>query len=51
LDQQVVVLEELETEFVAVRARTIEKHPGAHYATIKEIGEEMIFFYRSPSLL
>jgi hypothetical protein len=34
----------METEFVAVRAQTIEKHPGAHCASIEEIGEEMTFF-------
>jgi hypothetical protein len=40
----VKVLEELETEFLAVRARTIAKHPGADCASIEEIGEEMAFF-------
>jgi hypothetical protein len=45
LDRQVVVLlEEMETEFLAIRARMIKKHPGALCASIKEIGEEMTFF-------
>jgi hypothetical protein len=37
-------LKELKTEFVAVRARTILNHPGAHCASIEEIAEEMSFF-------
>jgi hypothetical protein len=46
LDNQVKILEELETAFVAVRALTIVKHPGAdHCASIEEmIVEEMAFF-------
>jgi hypothetical protein len=34
----------METEFVALHARTIKKHTGAHCASIKEIGEELTFF-------
>jgi len=44
LDRRVKVLEELKIEFLAVRKRTIEKHPGADCAPIEEIGEEMTFF-------
>jgi hypothetical protein len=44
LDRRVVILEELETEFVAVRDRTVFKHPGANCATNEEIVEEMVFF-------
>ncbi len=44
LDQQVKVLEELETEFLAVCAQTTVKHPGADCASVEEIGEEMTFF-------
>ena len=44
LDRRVKVLKELELEFLAVRARTIEKHPGADCASVEEIGEEMLFF-------
>jgi hypothetical protein len=39
----VKVLKELEIEFLAVQARTIEKHPGADCASLVEIGEEMLF--------
>ena len=44
LDRRVKVLEEMEAEFVSVRARTIEKHPGADCASIQEIAQEMAFF-------
>jgi hypothetical protein len=44
LDRRVKILEEMETEFLAVRARTIEKHPGADCASNEEIEEEMTFF-------
>jgi hypothetical protein len=44
LDQRVKVLKELETEFLAVSAWTIEKHPGTDCASIEEIGEKMTFF-------
>jgi hypothetical protein len=44
LDRRVKVLKELETEFLALRARTIVKHPGADCASIKTIREEMTFF-------
>jgi hypothetical protein len=45
LDQQVKVLDELETKFVAVpRDQTLEKYPGANCATNEEIVEEMLFF-------
>jgi len=44
LDRQVKVLEEMEAEFLSVRARTIEKHPGADCASIQEIAQEMAFF-------
>jgi hypothetical protein len=43
LDKRVQVLDELEKEFVAVRARTIEKHPGADCVSLEEIREEMAF--------
>jgi hypothetical protein len=44
LDRRVKILEEMEVEFVLVRARTIEKHPGADCASIQEIAQEMAFF-------
>jgi hypothetical protein len=44
LDECLKILEEMETAFLAVRARTIEKHPGANCASIEEISEEMTFF-------
>jgi hypothetical protein len=44
LDRRVKILEEMEAEFVSVRARTIEKHPGADCASIEEIAQEMAFF-------
>jgi hypothetical protein len=44
LDRRVKVLDELETEFLDVRERTIAKHPGADCASIAEIREEMTFF-------
>jgi hypothetical protein len=44
LDRRVKVLDELKTEFLAVRARTIIKNPGADCASIEEIDEEMVFF-------
>jgi hypothetical protein len=39
----VKVLKEFETEFLAVRTRTVEKHHGADCASIKELGEEITF--------
>ena len=44
LERRVKVLDELEKNFVAVRDRTLEKHPGANCATNEEIVEEMVFF-------
>jgi hypothetical protein len=44
LDEQEKILEEMETAFVATRALTIAKHPGAACASIEEIAEEMAFF-------
>jgi hypothetical protein len=42
LDERLKILEEMETAFLAVRARTIEKHPGA--ASMEAISEGMAFF-------
>jgi hypothetical protein len=44
LDEQVKILVEMETAFVAICALTIVKHHGADCASIKEIVEEMVFF-------
>jgi hypothetical protein len=45
LDQQVKVLDELETKFVAVRDQSLQKHPGSNCATNnEEIVKEMVFF-------
>jgi hypothetical protein len=44
LDRRVKILEKMKAEFLSVRARTIEKHPGADCASIQEIAEEMAFF-------
>jgi hypothetical protein len=44
LDEQVKILDKMETEFLAVRSLTIAKHPGADCASIEEIAEEMAFF-------
>jgi hypothetical protein len=44
VDEQLKVLEEMATAFVAIRALTIVKHPGAACASIEEIAEEMTFF-------
>jgi hypothetical protein len=44
LDRRVKVLDELETKFVIVGDRTLEKHPGADCATNEESIKEMAFF-------
>jgi hypothetical protein len=44
LDRRVKILDELKSQFLAVRERTIETNPGVDCASIEEIEEEMTFF-------